>query len=823
MKRGIIFLFVILVISNATLFSQKNANSVLKSKKKLTFEDALDFKYIKYLKMSSWGNWVAYEVAPDWGDGWATIISTQDTQKHITIPRGSQFAFPLNSEKWVASIIQPKLYERENAKTPKDKPKSNLEIVNLENFNIKTIEKVKKFQFSNDGKWLVYEKDGEIEKDKKLKYKPIGNNIGLIHLQSGTTVDIDNVYEYQFDSLANYFFYTVSAPNGKGDGFYYRNLSEEFAPEYIVEKSDSMLYSNLTYSITSKQLAFLEAGLSNNGYPKDCTLKLWDAANPNITQTILKAEKFSSQWYLYYKNEMKFTQDGKRLWLGLKPVNQHFAPEKYEIKYNDTTISNLDSIQSKSSLLLWSYKDPEIMTQQKNDWENTRDKLYKAIYDLDAKKLIPLSDDTVSTVIFTNNPYFTIGYDETPYKIQSTWEYSKFDLYKIYLNNGSRELIAKELQEPASISPNGKFTAFYKDSNWYAYDNLQDTTRHLNKEMGKTPFYDEDWDQPDKAPSYGILGWYQENVIILYDKYDIWMVIASDPKGILSLTMLNGKFSPEKVSFRAIEFDPNKEYYSKNDTLIISGFSTKEKYNSLYFQDFKVMGPGLLFSDSPCNYYVKAKAKYNNSTIITKEKFDEFPDLYYIVDYFKKSDSLVKITNFNSQLSNYYWGTTELVHWVDSKGDSLTGFIMKPENYDPNKPYPVIIHFYERFSDMANQFQRPQINHRPNPLIYLNDGYIMFYPDIKYTVGNPGYSAVDALVSGARKLVEMGIADSNRIGIQGHSWSGYQTAFIITQTDFFKAAVAGAPVGNMTSAYSGIRLESMKSSKVELEVIYGIL
>jgi len=133
---------------------------------------------------------------------------------------------------------------------------------------------------------------------------------------------------------------------------------------------------------------------------------------------------------------------------------------------------------------------------------------------------------------------------------------------------------------------------------------------------------------------------------------------------------------------------------------------------------------------------------------------------------------------------------------------------MKPENYDPKKRYPVIIHFYEQFSDMANEFQRPQINHRPNPLIYLNDGYIMFYPDIKYKVGNPGYSAVDALVSGAKKLIEMGIADSNAIGLQGHSWSGYQTAFIITQTDLFKAAVAGAPVGNMTSAYSGIRLES---------------
>lgn len=819
MKKAIFFLLIITLFSNTVAFSQKKGTSTsAPMKKKLNFEDARDFKYIRSLKMSSWGNWVAYEVAPDWGDGYAVIVSTKDTSKHTTIPRGNQFAFPLNSEKWFATIVQPKLFERENANAPKDKPKSSLEILNLENFGSKNIERVKRFKFSNDGKWLVFEKDEEIEKDKNLKYKPLGNNIGLMHLQSGTRIDIDNAFEYQFDSLGNYFFYSVSAPNGKGDGLYYRNLTEDFAPEFIIEKQDSTLYSNLTYNLTTKELAYLEASIQSNGYPNDCTLKFWDASNPNIVQTILRAGQFSSDWYLYYKNDMKFTRDGKRLWLGLKPVSEHFPPEKYEIKFNDSTILDLDSLQSKSSLLLWSYKDPQIMTQQKHDWDKTRDKIYNAIYDIEKRKLIPLANETVSEVVFTNNPYFTIGYDESPYKVQSTWEYSKFDLYKIYLNNGSRELIAKELLEPASISPNGKYVAFYKDSNWYAFDNFQDTTRHLNQGMSRLAFYNEDWDQPDKAPSYGFAGWYDEgNRILLYDKYDIWMIFSNEPGSYASLTVMYGRDPMLNLSYRAIEFDKDKEYYSLKDTLILNGFRFKEKYNSLYFQDFRVFGPMTVLREPPYNFNIQTKAKYNNSAIITKEKFDEFPDLYFDPDFFSIEDSLVRISNLNSQLSNYYWGTSKIVQWQNSKGDTLTGFIMKPENYDSTKRYPVIIHFYERFSDMANQFQRPQINHRPNPLIYLSDGYIMFYPDIKYTVGNPGYSAVDALVSGAKKLIELGIADSNRIGIQGHSWSGYQTAFIITQTDLFKAAVAGAPVSNMTSAYSGIRLGSGLARQFQYE------
>ncbi|MCE5305110.1 prolyl oligopeptidase family serine peptidase [bacterium] len=818
MKKQLILFLLIAFVSSSYLFAQKKTEKTVPQKKRLTFEDAQDFKYIKTLKMSSWGNWVAYEVAPDWGDGFSTIMSTLDTHKHTSITRGTKFDFPLNSEKWFAALVQPKVVDIENAKSPKDKPKSSLVILNLEDFSSKNFEKVKKFQFSNDGKWLVFEKDEEIEKDKDLKFKPIGNNIGLVHLKSGTEIDINNVYEYQFDSLANFFFYAVSAPDGKGDGLFRRNLNEEFAPEYIIEKNDKTLYSNLTYSLLLKQLAYLVAEVSSNGYPNDCSLKLWDAGNPNVTQFLIKGNDIPSDLYLYYKNQMKFTRDGKRLWIGIKPVAERFPPEKYEIKFNDTTIVNIDSLQSKSSLLLWNYKDPQIMTQQQNQWERKKDQVYKAIYDFGTQKLIPLADETFKDVEFTNNPLFTIGYDESPYLVQSTWQDLHFDLYKIYLNNGSRKLIAQDLQEPASLSPNGHYVAFYKDSNWYAYDNIQDTTRHLNQKMPVIPFHNEDWDLPDKAPSYGFAGWYDEgNRILLYDKYDIWMVFTGDPEGFAALTMIYGRDPKLNMSFRAVEFDKDKEYYTDKDTLILNGFRFREKYNSLYFQDFRVLGPETVLREPPKNINIRAKAKYNNSAILTKEKFDEFPDLYFTLDFFKKSDSLVKLTDLNSQLENYYWGTSTIVSWQNSKGDTLMGFIMKPENYNPSKRYPVIIHFYDRFSDMANLFQRPQINHRPNPLIYLNDDYIMFYPDIKYTIGEPGYSAVDALVTGARKLIDMGIADSNAIGIQGHSWSGYQTAFIITQTDLFKAACAGAPVGNMTSAYSGIRLESGLARQFQYE------
>jgi dipeptidyl aminopeptidase/acylaminoacyl peptidase len=97
------------------------------------------------------------------------------------------------------------------------------------------------------------------------------------------------------------------------------------------------------------------------------------------------------------------------------------------------------------------------------------------------------------------------------------------------------------------------------------------------------------------------------------------------------------------------------------------------------------------------------------------------------------------------------------------------------------------------------------VNHRPNFPFYASSGYAIFLPDIKYEVGRPGYSAVKCLKSGVQKIIEMGAADPDAIGLHGHSWSGYQAAFVVTQIDIFACAIAGAPVSNMTSAYSGIR------------------
>jgi dipeptidyl aminopeptidase/acylaminoacyl peptidase len=117
----------------------------------------------------------------------------------------------------------------------------------------------------------------------------------------------------------------------------------------------------------------------------------------------------------------------------------------------------------------------------------------------------------------------------------------------------------------------------------------------------------------------------------------------------------------------------------------------------------------------------------------------------------------------------------------------------------------MIAYFYEQLSQGLNSYIAPTGRNVINPTHYVSNGYLVFEPDIHYENGHPGPSAMKSIVPGVQSLLSRGYIDPKGLGLQGQSWGGYQTAYIITQSHMFSAAMAGAPVANMTSAYGGIR------------------
>jgi dipeptidyl aminopeptidase/acylaminoacyl peptidase len=166
---------------------------------------------------------------------------------------------------------------------------------------------------------------------------------------------------------------------------------------------------------------------------------------------------------------------------------------------------------------------------------------------------------------------------------------------------------------------------------------------------------------------------------------------------------------------------------------------------------------------------------------------------------------LKKVTDANPQQAQLIWGTGELIKYRNADGVELQAALYKPENFDPSKKYPMLVYLYERLSQNVNNFVRPAPGHSINISYYVSNGYLVLTPDVVYTTGHPGQSALKCILPAVQAVVDKGFVNRNAIGIQGHSWGGYQTAYLVTQTNLFRAAEAGAPVVNMISAYDGIR------------------
>jgi dipeptidyl aminopeptidase/acylaminoacyl peptidase len=548
---------------------------------------------------------------------------------------------------------------------------------------------------------------------------------------------------------------------------------------------------------SGSQVAFLFS--TDTSKTKVYSLFFWNEKEGEpvcIADTLTKG--MPKGWSVSENGRISFSPDGKRVFFS--------TAKKPESKKEGK-----DSLlpEDKVSVDIWHWKEDILQSIQLKQADQEAKRSYQAVYQFKQKQMMQLGyPDSIENyrLVQQGDLDIALGFYDKPYAWHNSVTSDSYkDVYLLDLNTGKAELIFKNVGYSPSVSPNGNYLTWWQpaDSSWYCYNIKSKTSVNLTRNL-PVPFANLEHDTPDEPGSFGVMGWEDKDQnLYLYDQFDIWRF---DPEGKRPAECVTNSYGRKgQLVLRYNSLDPEEKYLDPKKEYLFSVTNDRTKQSG--YVRFKLSNPQIrtLVMDD-YRFSGVSKAKNSDRLIWTKSSVTEYPDFWVSDLDFKGAK---KISHTNPQQSDYNWAKVELIEWLDLNGIMHQGLLYKPENMDPSKKYPMIVYFYERHSDGLHTHYSPRPSASTvNPLEYASNGYLVFMPDIHFIIGNPGKSFYNAIMSGIIYLDQKGFVDMKRLGIQGQSWGGYGTAFMITQTDIFAAASPGAPVSNMTSAYGGIRNES---------------
>lgn len=618
------------------------------------------------------------------------------------------------------------------------------------------------------------------------KKKEYGSDLVLRNTATGTERKFSDVLDYSLSKDARTLVYTVSAKKEEENGVYALTTQNEGRPSALLKGKGK--YLKLTWDEDQTRLAFISDRDDAEAKQPKFRVYNWDRKDSQASEAVsVSAAGFRKDFVVSEKANLSFSLDGARLFLGTAPPPEPEKNADEEIPADEKVLVDL-----------WHWKDDYIQPIQKIRAEQERNKSYRAVYHIKEKRFVQLADETMENISPSNDGRYAIGSDNRQYRTMADYSPGLADYYLVNTADGTRKLIGSRQRFSFSLSPNSKYAISFDGKDWHSYSISSGKLINLTQSLGVS-FFNEDNDTPSTPGSYGNSGWTKDDAtVLLYDRYDIWQV---QPDGSGAKNLTDGVGRKEKTVLRYVRLDPKERWIDPAKPMLLEAVNEETREAGFYRDRVNGGLPELLLKATK-DFNNPTKAKDADVLMFTASRFDEFPDLWVGGLNFR---DLKRVSDGDAQRAPFKWGTAELVHFKNADGVPLKGVLLKPENFDPARKYPMIVYIYERLSQGLHSFRAPTPGTSVNPTYYVSNGYLIFMPDIVYTIGYPGQSALKCVLPAVQAVVDKGFVDENAIGIQGHSWGGYQIAYMVTQTNRFRAAAPGALVSNMTSAYSGIR------------------
>lgn len=845
-----------------------------KPKPPLTWKDVGAWKAIPAFggtQLSPDGSWFAYVLNPNEGDAELIIRKTSDTTKiKYPIGSGTFFAFNFSDDsQWIAFKVYPKEKDKKSApKGPAAKPLTDkVFLINLSTKKKTEFERVKSFAFNGEkSSVLALHLNPTNTPSGPNADGPKGSDLLLFDLASAKTQNLGNISEYSFNKKGDWLALTVDAAEKAGNGIWVRNMASNVV---MILDNDKATYKSLNWTEKGDGLALLK-GVKDEKYKTDLNSVLGVknfSAVPELVSYEPKKDSaaFPKGMSISANRAPYWSEDLSRLFFGIakvEPAKKETAKadaNKDSIKKGesdaeklakikaDTSIktiadltkaiakvkadstkkvagATLEAGKEKPDMTIWHWQDKRLQSRQQV--QETQDKNFSFIsnYDVDSKKFLRLADSSVKNLSIAPKQLFGIGQDITNYELDNNLDGQNYtDVYVTDLKTGKRTKVIEKHYSPnfyanPNVAPDGTKFLYWKDGNWFVYDLNGQNSRNISDKAG-TSFIDEEDDHNVRKPPYNVVGWTSDSRFVLVsDGWNIWKLSADASVAPQNLTK-NGKAEQIRYQNRFV-LDPEEKGIDLAKTQYFKIYGEWTKKSGLVSLDNGQVKE-LLWEDASIGGLTKAKKA--NAYVFSRQTFKKSPEYYLSTS--ANLENGQQISQNTPSLEKYAWSpSVRLIDYKSDKGEKLQGALFLPAGYEAGKKYPTIVYYYEKLSQTLNNFANPSYPGGGwNPSIYTSNGYAVFIPDIVYKLNDPGMSAVWCVLPGVKAAIKTGVIDETKIGIHGHSWGGYQTSFLITQTNMFKAAAAGAPLTDMISMYNLIYKNTGTSNGAIFEASQGRL
>jgi len=723
------------------------------------------------VSMSDNGAWLAWSVTMQENNDTLWVrSSTGGEAKPYAFASQANFS---GDSKWLAMRIGVSYAEQEKLTEQKKPVEYSLGLVRLSTMEMEKIKGITGFSFSEDGKWL------SVTLAKVADNKSAGNTVLLRDMTTGLTRSMGNVTESSFNKPSNRFAYVTA-----GGSIHTVELLNLTNASSTVLASDTTKFSRLSWDREGQALAFYREWKHADYEEETQKIHLYTAMAPRPDlKTLDPISQLPAGMRVFGGSSLSVSDDLSRVHFGVKEWTKKPEP--------DTTKGKKPAPKEKLAPVdVWQWNDKEVQPRQRVMYNQDLNRSLEAVWHVAKAEAVMLADDERPYVSTSTMHTTTTAWHTDTYRPAFKEDFA--DFYIVDQQTGAKTLLLENQPMSAggmpSASTTGRYMLYFKNNQFYVVDTQSGSHTNVTENLG-VPVYNVRDDRPGIKGPAGFAGWLKGDVgFLIYDEYDVWRL---QPDGRNPRKLTNGR--ENQIIYRVSRVDFEDPFIDPAKPIMLSMTGDNDRQSGYAQLDTRGNVTTLIYE--PMNIGRLAKAKNTDMYTYVTQKFDVPP----VLKAGSALASAATVFESNKHTSNFAKSRSELVYFESKDGRPLKGALFYPANYEEGKEYPMIVYIYEILSNSLHNYTNPSVRSAYNTSHYTNQGYFVFRPDIVYDLDDPGVSAVNCVVPAVEKVLASGKIRRDGVGIMGHSWGGYQTAFLVTQTNLFSAAIAGAPLTNMMS------------------------